>query len=919
MSFTKFTLTLAIFCSAELAACSGGNSTPSNFTIGGTVSGLASGTGVVLLDNGANNTTVSANGNFAFSIPVVSGAGYAVTVLTQPAGQTCKVSAGGGTVGAANVTSVRVTCAVSTFTISGTVSGLDKSASLTLQNNAGDPLVVKANGTFTFAKPMTLNGSYAVTIGTDPPARSCTVTAGTGSSVTKNITSVSVACSPASLAVIHAFNPTPDGAGPRGTLVKGSDGNFYGTTYGGGNNNVGIVFRITPSGTETVLYRFSGPPTDGATPAAGLIRSSDGNFYGTTSFGGSANLGTAFKITPAGVETLLHSFTVAEGASPVAPLLQGIDGNLYGTNQIGGTSPTGGTPYGSVFKITPSGVETTLHTFTGGFTDGDGPQAAVVQDAAGNLYGTTNSAGQRNDGTIFKMTSTGVETIFHSFAGGPTDGAYPIAPLLRGADGSLYGVTLGGGTYGFGTVFAITPAGSETVLHSFAGGTLDGELPESPLILGQDGNFYGSANNGPTGNGVIFKLTPAGTEELIYTFKGSPTDASTPGGLVQDSDGSFYGIATTGGASGSGGVFKLSPTGDETLLYSFFSTSEGADPVSVVQGTDGSFYVTTASGGTHGSGTLTRITPTGVETVIVSLSGYAIPPNPLPVAQGSDGNFYGTTPKGGAFNSGAVVKITPAGVQTVLHSFKDNSVDGYTPQAPLIQGRDGNFYGTTSAGGRSNQGTVFKITPAGVETVLHSFSGGKDGIAPIAALVEGSDGNFYGTTSALAGPEGGYSFTGTAFKITPAGEETVLHTFAGGTTDGVGPAGALIQATDGNFYGATSYGGAGGAGTVFRLTPAGAETLLYAFSENNDGGIPIGAMIQANDGNFYGITQYGVSANTGTLFRVTPAGVETVLHAFVGGATEGSHPNALILGTDGHFYGTTSAGGISNYGTFFRF
>jgi len=918
VSFTKFRLALAIFCSAQLAACGGGNSTPSNFTIGGTVSGLASGTGVVLQDNGANSTTVSANGKFAFSIPVVSGAAYAVTVLTQPAGQTCKASAGGGTVGAANVTSVRVTCAVSTFTISGTVSGLDKSTSLTLQNNAGDPLVVKANGTFTFAKPVTLNGRYAVTIGADPPAQSCTVTAGTGSSVTKNITSVSVACSPATLALVHAFDPTPDGGGPVGTLVKGSDGNFYGTTSGGGLNYAGIVFKITPSGTETVLYRFSGPPTDGANPAAGLVRGSDGNFYGTTSAGGTANLGTTFKITPAGVETLLHSFTEAEGASPVAALLQGSDGNFYGTNQAYGTAPPGGTPYGSVFRITPSGVETTLHTFTGGFTDGDSPEAAVVQDPSGNLYGTTSFAGQRNDGTIFKLTPTGAETIFHSFAGGPTDGANPVAPLLLGPDGNFYGETLGGGTYGFGTVFSIAPSGSETVVHSFAGEPIDGDAPQTPLILGQDGNFYGTANDGPTGNGVIFKLTPAGIEELIYTFKGSPNDASTPGGLVQDSDGSFYGVAA-GGASGSGSVFKLSPTGNETLLYSFSSTSEGADPASLVQGTDGSFYITTAAGGTYGWGTLTQITPAGVETVIVSLSGSAIPPNPLPVVQGNDGNFYGTTPKGGAFNSGAVIKITPAGVQTVLHSFKDNSVDGYTPLAPLIQGRDGNFYGTTYYGGQSNQGTVFKITPAGVETVLHSFSGGKDGIAPVAALVEGSDGNFYGTTSALAGPEGGYSFTGTAFKITPAGEETVLHTFGGGTADGVAPAGPLIQATDGNFYGATSYGGAGGAGTVFKLTLAGTETLLYSFSENNDGGVPIGALIQATDGNFFGITQFGGSSNNGTLFRVTPAGVETVLHTFVGGVPDGSKPNALILGKDGHFYGTTSAGGVSNYGTFFRF
>jgi uncharacterized repeat protein (TIGR03803 family) len=291
--------------------------------------------------------------------------------------------------------------------------------------------------------------------------------------------------------------------------------------------------------------------------------------------------------------------------------------------------------------------------------------------------------------------------------------------------------------------------------------------------------------------------------------------------------------------------------------------------------------------------------------------------------QGTDGNFYGTTRSGGPYPgyAGVVFQMTPDGMETVLHTFGDAG-DGKTPEASLIQGSDGNFYGTTSAGGAyagstDTGGTVFTITPDGVETVLHSFGGAGDGVAPAFGLILGNDGNFYGTTQG-----GGAYGNGTVFKITSAGVETVLYSFSA-TPAGTNPQ-ALILASDGNFYGATYMGGAYGNGMIFKLTPAGVGTVLYSFSGTPDGNGP-DALVQGSDGNFYGTTEVGGANSTclegdygcGTVFKVTPAGVETVLHSF-GGTGDGVVPEGLIQGSDGNFYGTTDIGGKANVGTVFE-
>src|SRR5579884_3045035 len=296
--------------------------------------------------------------------------------------------------------------------------------------------------------------------------------------------------------------------------------------------------------------------------------------------------------------------------------------------------------------------------------------------------------------------------------------------------------------------------------------------------------------------------------------------------------------------------------------------------------------------------------------------------------QGTDGNFYGATNQGGAYNYGTVFKITPARSETVLYSFSGGS-DGANPMASLTLGTDGNFYGTTFTGGASGgtygNGTVFKITPSGSETVLYSFTGNGngDGAAPAAGLVQGTDGNFYGTTYAGGNEAPEFYGFGTIFKITPGGSETVLYRFSflnqsnDTNSDGAGPLAPLIQGADGNFYGTTGSAGPNNAGTVFQITPSGAFTVLNDFSDNA-ARAPSAGLVQGADGNFYGTAYYGGASGSGALFKITPSGSGSVLYSFTGGL-DGANPQAgLIIGSDGNFYGTTSAGGANGYGTVFR-
>ena len=435
--------------------------------------------------------------------------------------------------------------------------------------------------------------------------------------------------------------------------------------------------------------------------------------------------------------------------------------------------------------------------------------------------------------------------------------------------------------------------------------------------------------------GTMASVASAQMLTTLASFDGS--NGQTPAAmLVQGSDGNFYGTAYGGGANVYyGAVFKITPAGTLTTLYSFCSKSgcsDGAIPLAgLVQGTDGNFYGTTTNGGSGysslcdgGCGTVFRITPAGVLTTLYTFTGGTDGANPeAGLVQGSDGNFYGTTKGGGAhLDDGTVFKITSAGAFATLYSFcaQSGCSDGTEPKAGLVQGADGNFYGTTSNGGAANAiGTVFKITPAGTLTTLYSFTGGADGGAPKAGLVQGKDGNFYGRTT--SGGSGNYSDGGTVFKITPAGVLTTLYSFgytwAPYTCDNFYPTCAgLVQGTDGNFYGTTTYFGFYESGSVFRMTPAGALTRLHSFCAQNgcpDGENPQAGLVQGRDGKFYGTTWGGGANGDGTVFSLSP-GLPTALGEQVDYFGYGFADLTVWRPSNGTFYSTDGAGKSEQWG-----
>jgi uncharacterized repeat protein (TIGR03803 family) len=421
-------------------------------------------------------------------------------------------------------------------------------------------------------------------------------------------------------------------------------------------------------------------------------------------------------------ETLVN-FNGPNGANPQPEgLVQGPDGNLYGTTRGGGSelcaSVGGPTGCGTVFKMT------VIVTFPSDGSMGTQPLAGLVQGSDGNFYGTTYTGGTNNDGVLFKMTPGGALTTLYFFAG--LDGAYPASALLQGPDGDFYGTTEVGGTFCCGTVFKITRRGTLTTLHNFDG--LDGLFPNSRLVL-SNGSFYGTTAlgavpvcEGGAGCGTVFNLTPDGTLTTLYYFcsqTGCTDGAVVWLGLARGSDGNFYGATWGGGTANGGTLFKITPAGALTTLYSFCQVANPDCP-------DGQ--------------------------------------KPIQVVQGTDGNFYGLTALGGANLEGAFFKITPDGALSTLYSFcsKIACRDGAMPRGALSLGSDGNFYGTTYLGGTANQGTVFRITPSGVLTTLHSFHGW-DGRYPVGGVSQASNGAFYGTTT-----DGGLGGGGTVYRVSLA-------------------------------------------------------------------------------------------------------------------------------------------------------
>ncbi len=435
-------------------------------------------------------------------------------------------------------------------------------------------------------------------------------------------------------ATLAYFNG-PDGTNPQYVVpVQGADGNLYGTTsYGGAGDacrfNCGTVFKTTTEGTVTTLYSFCSKPncTDGDTPLGSLIQAPNGEFYGTTAWGGANNGGTVFKITSTGKLTTLYSFCTlancADGQGPYAGLVRAANGNFYGT-----TSRDAGT----VFEITPEGKLTTLSV------NADGPSGALVQARSGNFYGEDEGGEGTDAGNIFEITSAGKLIRLFTFDG--SNGAAPNGGLIQATNGNFYGVTAyGGSSYNqncnnsCGTVFEVTPAGKLTTLYNFCSLTdcADGFEPMGPLVQATDGNLYGATMwGGTTGSGTLFKITPGGTLTTLYSFctQGNCPDGFSPfSGPIQATNGIFYGTTygNYDGLSPYGTLFSLSTGLRPFVKTQPTSAEEGATIGILGQGFTSSSVVEfsgvrASSINISGTTFLTATVPAGALTGLVSVT-----------------------------------------------------------------------------------------------------------------------------------------------------------------------------------------------------------------------------------------------------------------------------------------------------------
>lgn len=389
------------------------------------------------------------------------------------------------------------------------------------------------------------------------------------------------------LSTLHSFTGSPDGSGPAQANLLIVNGVLYGTTGGGGVDNSGTIFKLDSQGKETVLYSFTGG-ADGGSPNSGLVRDKNNNLYGTTQLGGDANCkdfgqpgcGTAFKFDTTATLTVLHTFTGGtDGAGPQGLIID-TAGYLYGPTFLGGSGdpncPFGKAGCGVIYKLDPNGNQTVLYNFSGG-ADGFFPNGFLSMDRAGNIYGATIAGGIAANcsgegcGVVFKLTPTGKQTVLYTFTGG-ADGAVPNGDFLIDAKGNLYGTAGAGGdlscssqgSVGCGVVFKITPAGKERVLHTFKGP--DGANPSYGFVADTKGNGYSTTEFGGASNlGTVFELTSKGAEKVLYSFTGSTDGALPLSGLIRDSAGNLYSNTLEGGdlncfpSVGCGTVFKLKP------------------------------------------------------------------------------------------------------------------------------------------------------------------------------------------------------------------------------------------------------------------------------------------------------------------------------------------------------------------------
>lgn len=684
--------------------------------------------------------------------------------------------------------------------------------------------------------------------------------------------------------VLHEFTGgVDDGEDPRDGLIV--VGNYlYGTTRAGGDNNIGILYKIEKDGDNfEILHEFQGGVGDGSEPWS-RPTFYEGYLYGVTYYGGDYNFGVVYKIDTLGNNySLLREFTgVGDDGKYPMKRLSISNGMVYGST-YDSRSGTAGIAY----KMdTTGGSFTTLRVFMGGGSDGNQPISGVNL-SGGYLYGITSRGGDSNVGVIYKLDTDGNNfSLMHEFSGG-TDGEIPWGDIF--IDGSyLYGTALNGGSYSKGVVYRINLDGSGyNLLHAFEGGDSDGSFPYGGIYV-ESGYVYGTTNDGGDNNkGAVFKMATGGANyELIHEFGYGAYGRAPQYTTMASDDSAFYGVTYDGGHVNAGLVYKVDKDdSDFSVLHEFLAGGDdGSDPRGIAY-YDGYLYGLTYKGGDSDIGTLYKIGVDGNNfTLLHEFAGTGDGAHGRGSVIISDGYIYGMNVSGNSYH-GVVFKVGVDGSNyTRLHGFNGGASDGDWPQAGLILS-DGYLYGTTYSGGDSDLGVVFKIDTDGNNfALLHEFSGGANDGQQLNGnlIIDGS--TLYGMTT-----EGGDSDLGTIFKIdTDGGNYAILHEFSGGANDGASPYGGLTM-YNGKLYGVTYNGGDSDLGVIFKIDTDGNNfALLHEFSGGSNGEYPRGNSLKIDGTYLYGLTQEGGDYDAGVIFKYSLAEEPTVTTTAVSGisATE---------------------------------
>jgi uncharacterized repeat protein (TIGR03803 family) len=559
-----------------------------------------------------------------------------------------------------------------------------------------------------------------------------------------------------------------------------------------------------------------------------------------------------------------------------------------------------------------------LHAFE---RPGTQPMAKLVRHSDGNFYGTTVAGGAHGFGTVFRATPGGAVETLVSFSGpdGASPGLAPLGGLAMGPGGDLFGATSGGGSGGYGLVFKVSVAGAYSVVTEFTGisGAVKGSVPGT-LVPHPDGYFYGTTQaGGGAGFGTVFRLSPLGSLTTLAEFTG--TAGAFPGeqpvGALAVKGSLLYGVTRGGGASGEGTLFRVDTSGAFASLHAFDGEAGSRPAGGLLLHTDELLYGTTEFGGGSGFGVAFKATVAAPSTFTV-LHEFADPTGSQPVGEllaGSDGALYGAAAAGGMIGWGALYRMTTAGVYSVLEDLtgEDGVAAGSVPRAGFALGADGAFYGTASAGGAANLGVLFKVTQAGSFSGLANFSR-SDGWFPSGAPVPDGAGGFLFPVA-----EGGDGGGGVILRIDSA--TGVAPAAALGGIFGDAPDGRLF-ASGGFFHGVTGTGGASGRGAAFRYASStGVEFVTTATTST--GSVSEGPLIRGNDGALYGTSREGGTFGRGAVYKINAAGTRTRVVALTG--TAGTAPGqtargSLVLAPNGSFYGVAERGGSADRGVLFR-